>query len=211
MGNAVVSAIFPEIFTEYILFTLPLWSLIYLWGAPTLLISSCTGEDSDKSLKKFSREWFKEKTKPFLNPMFAAIIIGMVIGLCGIKIPETIISVITVAGDCMSPIAMLLTGITLAGISLAGTFKDTSIYAVSVLRLLVFPLAFIAIFSFIPCSEMLVICAVSSLAMPLGLNSIVIPSAYGKDTTVASGMALVSHLLSCISIPIIFLVLNFIL
>ena len=48
------------------------------------------------------------------------------------------------------------------------------------------------------------ICALCSLAMPLGLNTIVIPSAYGKDTTVASGMALVSHLLGCITIPVIF-------
>ena len=40
--------------------------------------------------------------------------------------------------------------------------------------------------------------------MPLGLNTIVIPNAYGKDTTVASGMALISHVLSVISIPLIF-------
>ena len=41
--------------------------------------------------------------------------------------------------------------------------------------------------------------------MPLGLNTIVVPAAYGKDTSVAAGMALVSHLLSCITIPVIFM------
>jgi predicted permease len=41
--------------------------------------------------------------------------------------------------------------------------------------------------------------------MPLGLNTIVIPAAYGKDTTAAAGMALISHTLAVISIPILFL------
>ena len=42
--------------------------------------------------------------------------------------------------------------------------------------------------------------------MPFGLNTIVIPSAAGKDTTVAAGLAVLSHLLSCITIPIVFMV-----
>ena len=50
----------------------------------------------------------------------------------------------------------------------------------------------------------------SPIAMPLGLNTIVIPAGYGKDTSDAAGLALVSHLLSCITIPIIFLIFNII-
>lgn len=53
-------------------------------------------------------------------------------------------------------------------------------------------------------SETAYICAVCSLAMPLGLNTIVIPSAQGKDTTVAAGMAVISYLLSVVTIPIVF-------
>jgi len=60
----------------------------------------------------------------------------------------------------------------------------------------------------IPMPETFAVCALCSLAMPLGLNTIIIPSAYGKDTRVASGMALVSHILSCITIPVIFLLYN---
>ena len=39
MGNAVVMSLFPNIFFEYLIFTLPLWILIYLWGVPRLLIA----------------------------------------------------------------------------------------------------------------------------------------------------------------------------
>jgi predicted permease len=46
------------------------------------------------------------------------------------------------------------------------------------------------------------------LAMPLGLNTIVVPGAYGKDTTDAASMALISHILSIITIPIIFMLVS---
>ncbi|MBQ9783237.1 MAG: AEC family transporter [Clostridia bacterium] len=211
MGNAVVAAIFPQYFAQYILFTLPLWSLIYVWGVPTLLI----GGDEKKTT-------LKSRLKAFVNPMFICMIVGMIIGITGISTMDlpgevldgtrtTVLKVITVAGDCMSPVAMLLTGITLAGINLKGTLKKGSIYVVSVLRLIVFPLIAIGIFALVPCPEMLVICTVCSLAMPLGLNTIVVPSAYGKDTSTAAGMALISHLLSVLTIPVIFILLRMVL
>ena len=193
MGNAVVSKLFPDIFLEYLIFTLPLWILIYLWGVPRLLLA-----DSGK------KQTIKESLKNLLNPMFIAMIIGMVIGMAGIKIPMFISSLISVSGSCMSPIAMILTGIVVSSISLEETFKNVRIYIVSVIRLLIMPLIFIGIAHFFKMSGVLYICAVCSLAMPLGLNTIVIPAAYGKDTTVAAGMAIISHILSAVTIPIIF-------
>ena len=197
MGNAVVSALFPEIFTEYIVFTLPLWILIYLWGVPTLLMG-------DSEIKQS----FKKKLKNFLNPMFIGMIIGMVIGLAKVSIPSWITSVITVSGSCMPPVAMLLTGITVSQINFKKTFSNMGIYAVTIVRLLIIPFIFILAAHFIPMDRTAYICAVCSLSMPLGLNSIVIPAAFGKDTSVPSGMALVSHFLSCITIPFIFMLIG---
>ncbi len=194
MGNAVVSALFPEIFFEYLLFVLPLWVLIYLWGVPVLLIPE-SGE----------KQSLLQKCKAFVNPMFVSMFIGMLLGLIGLKLPSFFTSVISTAGDCMSPVAMLLTGITVSSISLKRTFSDLRTYIVSLIRLVVIPLAFIGAARFLPLSETVFTCALCSLAMPLGLNTIVVPSAYGKDTTVAAGMAVISHLLSCITIPLLFL------
>lgn len=193
MGNAVVSALFPDIFFEYLLFTLPMWTMIYLWGAPALLIGS--GE----------KHGIKDKLKSFVNPMFISMIIGMIIGLCPITLPSWMSSVISSASGCMSPVAMILSGMTVAQINFKKTFTDLQIYIVSLVRLVVFPLLFVAIAQFLPIDETLYICTLCSLAMPLGLNTVVIPSAYGKDTTAAAGMAMVSHLLSCITIPLIFM------
>lgn len=192
MGNAVVSALFPDVFMEYLIFTLPLWTLIYLWGVPTLLIG-----DSGK-------QSFAQRMKNFVNPMFVCTILGIVIGLLNIPIPSFIGATISAAGDCMSPIAMLLTGMTIAQFDLKEVLSVKSVYLVSVLRLIVFPLLFLGAMLIIPMKQTFAICAICSLAMPLGLNTIIVPSALGKDTKVASGMALVSHVLACVTIPLVF-------
>lgn len=196
MGNAVVSALFPDIFLEYLIFTLPLWMMIYLWGAPALLIA-----DSGK-------QTLKQRLKAFANPMFIAMVIGIIIGLAGISLPEWTNSVLSSSSACMSPIAMLLTGITVANINLKKAFTDGQIYLISLIRLILFPLIFLGIFLLLPLPETIIICSICSLAMPLGLNTIVIPSAYGKDTSAAAAMAIISHILSCITIPLVVLLLT---
>ncbi len=198
MGNAIVSALFPDIFLEYIIFTLVLWSMIYVWGVPSLLVKS--DEHSGGLMARF---------KAFLNPMFICTVIGILIGLSGIKMPLFVDNVISSVGGCMSPMAMLITGMTIAKIDLKAVLKVKSMYVITAIRLVALPLAFIGVYALlkvlgVTLSETFVVCATASLAMPLGLNTIVIPSAYGLDTTAASGMALVSHTLSILTIPLIF-------
>ena len=198
MGNAVVSALFPDIFLEYILFTLVLWILIYLWGVPALLMD----DSSDRS--------FRRRLRNLFNPMFVGMLIGVVIGLTGIRFPAFLDALLAQAGGCMSPVAMLLTGITIAGIDVSRVVKTGSIYIVTALRLIVFPLLFLGCAAALGLTgdSTFLICGVCSLAMPLGLNTIIIPSSLGKDTSVAAGMALISHLLSALTIPLVFLLLE---
>ncbi len=196
MGNSVVLALFPEIFMEYLFFTLPLWILIYLWGVPQLLLPKTEKKGKASALKRF------------LNPMLIGMLAGMVIGITGIRLPSAVTSVVGTLGECMSPLAMILTGVIISKIDLRKVFKDRSIYIASVIRLILIPLVFIALFAVWKLDRTVVICTVCTVAMPLGLNTVVIPAAYGKDPTTAAGMALISHLLSCLTIPVIFLLLQ---
>ena len=197
MGNAVVGALFPDIFLEYIIFTLPLWTGIYLWGAPVLLI----GSDGEKKS-------FFSRLKNFCNPMFVCTLIGMVIGITGFQLPDFLGSALTSAGNCMSPVAMLLTGMTIAQFKFRDVLCIKGVYVVTAMRLVLLPALFLVVSRFIPMPKTEAVCTLAALSMPLGLNTIIIPSAYGRDTRVASGMALVSHVLSCLTIPVIFLLYN---
>ncbi len=199
MGNAIVSSLFPEIFLEYIIFTLVLWALIYVWGVPILLKENNENNDIISRLKNL------------INPMFICMIVGAIVGISNVTIPTFANALVNSVSGCMSPVAMLITGMTIAKINIKQVLKIKSIYVVSFLRLLLYPLFFIAVcFIFkVKLSESMLVCTVASLAMPLGLNTIVIPSAYGKDTTIASGMALISHIFSVITIPLIFTLIHF--
>ncbi len=199
MGNSVVMALFPEIFMEYLIFTLPLWMMIYVWGVPQLLLPNP------------ETETVKTRLKRFLNPMLIAMIMGMMIGITGIELPKAFLSVVTTLGNCMSPVAMLLTGVTVASVPLKKLFTQPSVYVMTTIRLILIPLVFIGIFVLWNPSNTLVICAICTLAMPLGLNTLVIPSAYGKDPTTAASMTVISHICSCLTIHLIFLLLKFIL
>lgn len=205
MGNAIMNAVFPEIFFEYTIFTLPFWFMIYLWGVPVLLIS----EDNEGGKVKVS-----DRLKSFLNPMLIAMFIGLILGITGFgkKLPVGILSVIKVSGDCMSPLAMLLTGITIGKTDVLVLIKKWRIYLTSAIRLLVYPMVVLLIVLLLPQNDFFTLtffrCAVCMAAMPMGLNAIVIPAGYGKDTTDAAGLALISHLFSVGTIPLIFTLLE---
>jgi predicted permease len=165
--------------------------MIYLWGVPVLLMGD--GKASPK-----------QALKNLLNPMFICLILGMVVGLTRLSIPRFLQSAISTAGSCMSPLAMLLTGMTIAHYRLKDILSIKSVYFATILRLLVIPLLFLGASRILPMRDTFATCGMVALAMPLGLNTIVIPNAMGKDTRLGAGMALVSHIISCITIPVMF-------
>lgn len=193
MGNAVVQALFPDWFDEYLIFVLPFWVAIYVWGVPFLLMPA--GQK-----KRSLWTW----VKPFVNPMFIAMIIGIVLGLAALPVPGFLTNAVTTLGSCMSPLAMLLTGMTIARIDLRKAFTNVPVYIASVTRLVVLPAVAIGVLYLTKVEYALALCVVCNLAMPLGLSPVVVPAGYGKDTSDAAGMALISHLLSCGTIPLLF-------
>ncbi len=197
MGYAIVSALFPERFMDYLIFCLVLNVVLYLWGIPVLLLGGT--EQKSSILARF---------KNLINPMFICMVLGMIWGISGLPTPTFAQNILDSLSACMSPVAMLLTGMVIAKSKLSEVLCHKNIYVISVVRLIVYPLIFLGIARFFKLDGALLICGLCSLSMPLGLNPIIIPSAYGKDTTNATGMTIVSHLLACITIPLFFMFLG---
>lgn len=196
MGNAVVKALFPEVFPYYLILTIPLWILIYVWGVPSLLMPH--GSEKSSMLSRLRK---------LINPMFIAMLIGMILGISGAVnyMPKFIVDSVNTLGSCMSPVAMLLTGMTVAEMGFGKAFSKVSVYIVSVIRLIVIPMIFMVPLMLLPIPKGISLCIICSVAMPLGLNTIVVPKAYDLDTSVGSSMALISHIMSCGTIPLIFM------
>lgn len=188
MGNAVVLGVFGEdVLFDYMIFTLPLCLYVYSFGTASLIPKN----------NKFS-------FKVFLNPICISMLLGTIIGLTGFPLPNFLTTAISSAGACMSPLAMILTGFVVANFSIKKLTSFKRIYLASILRLIVLPLIFVLVLKLMDTDPNIIKLTLCATAMPLGLNTVVFPAAYGGDTTPGASMALISHLMSIITIPIMF-------
>ncbi len=195
MGNAIVPAILgPEMLYNYMLFILPLNIAVYTGGV-IILIPRGEGKNILKSL---------------LNPIFVSIIVGAVLGLVGAKpyIPLFVTNTIGNLASCMGPLAMVLTGFVVADYDFGKLLKNTKVYFASALRLVVLPAIFVGLLMLLGADDMALVLTFFAFGTPLGLNTVVFPAAYGGDTSTGASMAMISHTLCIVTIPLMYAVLK---
>ena len=193
MGNAIVLGVLGDAgLFKYLLFTLPLNIAVYTWG---IMILVPKGKESGNPLKNL------------FNPIFVALVIGLILGLVNAKsvIPSFVLTTILNAKSCMGPIAMLLTGFVIGGYDIKSLLTKKRIYLATILRLFVIPALMMLILRALGATDEIMTLALFAFATPLGLNTIVFPAAYGGDTKTGASMAMISHTVSVISIPIMYL------
>lgn len=183
LGYALVEGVFGSVaLTNMILFCLPFSLYTYTAGYVKL-----TGG--------------KVSLKRLLNPITMASLLGMVAGLIGLQMPDMIGSVLTSASSCLGPITMLLTGLTLSEYTLKRMLADGKVYLLTAVRLVILPLLVFALFKLLGLEEYMLPALVMA-AMPSGLNTIIFPKNIGKSPEFGAKMALISHALSCVTLPI---------
>lgn len=195
MGNAIVPAILgQEMLYEYMLFILPLNIAVYTGGV-IILIPRGEGKNILKSL---------------FNPIFVSIVLGAILGLVGARphIPAFVNNTIGNLASCMGPLAMVLTGFVVADYDFGKLLKNTKVYFASALRLVVLPAFFVGLLIVLGADDTAAIMAFFAFGTPLGLNTVVFPAAYGGDTSTGASMAMISHTLCIVTIPLMFAILK---
>ncbi len=188
MGSPLIEAVFgSEALFHALMFIFPMYVFIYSKGVSMLTPNPQKGIGSVVK-----------------QPSIIAMLAGILIGLCGIRLPIAVEKIASSASACVGPCAMILTGCVLAEKNFIGLLKDAKAYIASVIRLLIIPCLFIAAMLLFKVDNNIIITAGAMLAMPLGLNTVVFPEAYDGDGSKGAGLALISHTLSVITIPLIF-------
>lgn len=212
MGNAVFMAIFPDIFFEYTIFTLPFWTMAYVWAVPSWLVPHENQDTGKKTL------W--TRVKPFINPLMVSVVIGAVLGLTGLGkyLPAPVTQVISVTGSCMSPLAMILMGLSLGTLPVLQLFKRKTLYIITLFRLIIYPLVTLGILYLLSLigtnafiNDTFFVCAMCMVSMPIGLTAIFIAASYERDTSEVVGMVLLSSIASIVTIPLWFMLLQMLL
>lgn len=140
--------------------------------------------------------------KKLLSPVMLAMIFGIPLGLSGIQMPEIAVTILAKSSACMAPVSMLLTGIVISEFDFKKVFKQKKLYIVTILRNFIIPIIIgLCLTPFFNTTVIQI--AVLMYAMPCGLNTIVFPRLVGEDCSIGAGLAVLSNVLACISIPIV--------
>ncbi len=187
MAYPLTKAIYGEVaFLDTLVFCIPFSLYIYTIG----LFILTSGE--------------KISLKGLLNPTLVATFVGIIIGLLNIKLPTVAISILEMAEGAVTPCAMVLTGTVFARINIKSVFIDWRSYAASAIRLLVIPLVCLVVFKLLNIPQSWIIPSICVLAMPMGVNSVIFPEAYGGDAESGAKVCFMSAILGIITIPIVF-------
>jgi predicted permease len=139
-----------------------------------------------------------------LDPSLMGIAAGMAAGLGGLKLPAFAENTLNLASGCMAPMAMIMTGFVLARTPFKFNISNPKIYLASALRLLIIPLAAGAVLLLLNVPRNAALLMTAFLCMPMGLNNVVFPEAYGGDSATGAQSCFVSQLLGALTIPAIF-------
>lgn len=182
LGYALIGSVFGEaVLAQFMLFAIPF--IIYTYTVGYVLLTG-----GKKPLKKL------------LNPITVAIVLGIIFGLTGLKVPDVIGSAVSAASACVGPLSMILTGITLSTFALKELVTDKTAYIFSAIRLLVIPAIAYTICRLLRL-ELLAPMVLIITCMPCGLNTIVFPKLIGEDCKPGARLALITHVFSIATLP----------
>ncbi len=140
--------------------------------------------------------------KLFFKPIFAGLIIGIFFGITQIPMPSLVNDIVNTASACLSPLAMLLTGIVISEFNFKDLITDKKAYIVSALRLIVIPITVLLVLKpFL--NPDIVTTAVLYYALPCGLNTIVYAKSVNENYILGAKFAVVSNILSLLTLPLI--------
>ena len=202
MGDPIVLAMFGDVALSYYkLFCLPIQLMIYSWGIGVMTPVT----------EKKGGAW-----RRLLNAPTVAMLLGMAVGLSGVGkyIPGFLTNSLDTLKVCMGPVAMLLAGVTIAKYDFLSMLKNKRVYVATLLRLFPLPaiiVAFIFLLKVLASSAFdlsisndVLFLTFFATAPALGLNTVIFPEAYGGNPETGASMAMISHTLCVITIPLLY-------
>lgn len=138
------------------------------------------------------------------NPVIFAFVLGLIIFFCQIPVPSFAKNIFSIIAGLNTPLAMIVSGVYLAQSDLLKMLKNTNSYLVTLMRLIVIPLATLVLIRFLPVGSLdMKMAILIASACSCGSNVAVFAQLYHKDYVSAVEQVCMSTVFSLISIPLI--------
>ena len=141
--------------------------------------------------------------KFLLNAPLIATLIGVVVFLAKISVPELLSDTISTLAGATVPISMIILGTSLGNISFKAAFDDWRIYVFCAVRLIICPIVVFYALSLFVVNEMLVGVITILSATPSAVVLTPLSIQYDKNEHLCSKGVFISTVLSAVTLPLI--------
>ncbi len=153
--------------------------------------------------KKCSLKNMKEGV---LSPMFLSTIAAVVLFFLGIRIPSVVLDSMNYVADMNTPLAMMVAGFSVAQADLGKMLRNTRIYFVSFIKLILIPLLVIGVLKLMALPDAVAVTVLIGAACPAATTGTMMAIRYRQNYTYSSELFAMTTVLSVVTIPaVIFL------
>ncbi len=146
--------------------------------------------------------------KRLISPALVAIALGLVCFSTGLLLPQMIASPLEKLGNMNTPLAMLISGAVVARANFKTGLKDPMVYKISLLRMLLLPMAVALLLFWLPVDPMLTIIVVLAAGFPVGSVPLMFCVEYGKNSVLAGECLALTAVACAATTPLVYLFLN---
>lgn len=199
MGIPLVNATFGSEGVLYLTGFITVFNL-FMWTHGTLMM---------KGQKNTGfRETAKNVVKVLISPPIIAIALGLVFFFTGLRLPEIIQKPLDYVGSLNTPLAMIVSGATIAKAGLLRGFTCKRVYYVQLFKLVVIPA--ILTLAFVPLAQlgvpiMVINTILIAASAPTAAATIMFAYRHGRDENYASGQFALSTIVSMATMPMVLL------
>ena len=153
--------------------------------------------------KKCSLKNMKEGV---LSPMFLSTIAAVVLFFLRIRIPSVVLDSMNYVADMNTPLAMMVAGFSVAQADLGKMLRNTRIYFVSFIKLILIPLLVIGVLKPMALPDAVAVTVLIGAACPAATTGTMMAIRYRQNYTYSSELFAMTTVLSVVTIPaVIFL------
>lgn len=145
----------------------------------------------------------KVQVTDLVSPMMVCSVLSLVLYLMKVRAPLVVTDTLDTLGAVTTPCAMLIVGCALSTIPVRDVFTNWRLYLVSVLKLLIIPIAGYLILRPIVSNVTVLGVIVAILGMPIATNFTMLSAQYDRDQKLAAAAVFITTLLSVGSIPLL--------
>jgi predicted permease len=207
MGYPVVASVFGQeaIFYAAVLNVVNTFAVFTI--GTMLITGKNTLDPSDASPQAVEHRSRFQKKVLYSTPMLAAYLTMLIVALEIDNIPAVVSQPLTMIGNITVPAALLIIGSSMSQLPLRALLGNPTVYATTLLRLLILPVGVYYLCRALSFSPM--VCSINLLviAMPVATYGTILCLRHGKDTTLITEVTFVTTLLSMVTIPLLVLLL----